>query len=74
MRAVKVSLANWFEGVLEADEAVVATAEVVEDVLDVAVDPVVFAEVPSASAANCPVMLERSVCSVANICCSRFRD
>ena len=58
------------DGVLDADEAVVAA--VVEDELEDAVDPVVFAELVSASAPNCPVMLDRSDCSVENICCSRF--
>jgi hypothetical protein len=68
IRADKVPLANWLEGVLEADEAVVAGVVEVEDAPVDVVDPVVFAEVPSAAAANCPVIPDRSDCRVDIIC------
>jgi len=59
-----VSFENCADGVLDADDAVVA-AVLVEDVLD----PVEFAELEVPSVENCPVRLEMSLCRLASICC-----
>jgi hypothetical protein len=60
--ADKVSLANCAEGVLDAEEAVVAA-------VDEALDPVEFAEPDVPSVENCPVRLEMSLCRLLSICC-----
>jgi len=69
INADRVSLENWTEGVLDAEDAVVA-AGVVPDALD----PVEFAEPDVASVENCPVRLEMSDCRLLNICCRADKE
>lgn len=64
IKADKVSFENCADGVLDAEDAVVAA-----DVAEAVADPVELAELEVRSVENCPVRLERSLCRLLSICC-----